>query len=595
MTAATVAAVVLLSAAQTATSPLKVTELDQDGNTVVLGAGIPVVDLNSTLLLEIEPDALRDGLARTFGTAGLPPRFVEDLEVLQKLLQGTIERIEKLAAAHKRWMEARSQATLDEYNRARAAAATGMLPLINIAVGSPPLRARLNERLGELPSHPSTEAQDRVLFAVMNDELQRLRSDLDQHLRVNGVFVQLGGWLLTSGEQRPVHLPGWDRYEEQAPVDVQRFNLVLSAAQKQELSAVAKTAADVNSKGLEQAVLDHVRDAAGAASTLGTQCSATVRSALGNAQEAMTAAAAGARQLLRESAAALDGYDAFLSQIASKYRSGQTAGVDPAAFLARTSGDIAEFAQRTTELVSIAGRVQAAIADAPEEARPALDALAKAVRACETLLTQAKDGFAGVAAELGLGMASKINSGVLELGEKVLRLDAAMIPARTERSLRGTGAREAGDTLYFRLAAGRAGMPLTEVASKRMSLFMVLPHIDTSIVLIFANPNGHTAVKAPFQAAPSYSIVFKPGIRSAGYSRFVDAGFGLNVASLDLDMDSVPELGIGFVVSLFRDYVQGGIGYDVFKDHRYWFFGLRLPFGAASVPLAADPTAAGSR
>ena len=71
--------------------------------------------------------------------------------------------------------------------------------------------------------------------------------------------------------------------------------------------------------------------------------------------------------------------------------------------------------------------------------------------------------------------------------------------------------------------------------------------------------------------------------RSSAYHTLVDIGIGLNVCAPDFDRDGIPELGVGLVLSLFRDYVQGGIGYNVFLDKRYGFFGLRLPLPSFSL------------
>ncbi len=59
--------------------------------------------------------------------------------------------------------------------------------------------------------------------------------------------------------------------------------------------------------------------------------------------------------------------------------------------------------------------------------------------------------------------------------------------------------------------------------------------------------------------------------------RLLAARIEVNVAALDFDHDDTPELGVAGVLSLLRDYVQFGAGYNLGTDNGYWFFGLRLP------------------
>ena len=64
---------------------------------------------------------------------------------------------------------------------------------------------------------------------------------------------------------------------------------------------------------------------------------------------------------------------------------------------------------------------------------------------------------------------------------------------------------------------------------------------------------------------------------------FWNLGIGLSVAAVDFDKDDVPELGLGLTTSAFADLLQAGVGYNVFLDRAYWFFGVRLPVGILSL------------
>ncbi|HKC69863.1 MAG TPA: hypothetical protein VKG26_16625, partial [Bacteroidia bacterium] len=66
--------------------------------------------------------------------------------------------------------------------------------------------------------------------------------------------------------------------------------------------------------------------------------------------------------------------------------------------------------------------------------------------------------------------------------------------------------------------------------------------------------------------------------KSSFYNNFIDMGVGLNMATLNFNNNNTIEIGIGFVVSAFKDYLQVGYGRNVSVDQSYWFFGIRLPF-----------------
>ena len=70
----------------------------------------------------------------------------------------------------------------------------------------------------------------------------------------------------------------------------------------------------------------------------------------------------------------------------------------------------------------------------------------------------------------------------------------------------------------------------------------------------------------------------------------VDLGVGLNLAALDFDKDDTPELGVGLVISAFRDILQAGVGYDVGEAQTYGSseYGCQCRPGDRSTRLAAS-------
>jgi hypothetical protein len=195
----------------------------------------------------------------------------------------------------------------------------------------------------------------------------------------------------------------------------------------------------------------------------------------------------------------------------------------------------------------------------------------------------------GLSAALGgIGHAEQIRTITEEAWEKVLLLDVGSVPTSSTIQLIFSGPRRPGDLLLVRVAALKQGDQRQSLDQQQLTLQRVLPHLEVSVGLIFADPLGSSEVLRKFQAAPSYSVLYKRGSRES-QNTFWNVGFGLNVAATDFDKDDVPEVGLGLTASTFRDLLQAGIGYNVFIDRAYWFFGVRLPVGVIGLPGRSTP------
>ena len=79
--------------------------------------------------------------------------------------------------------------------------------------------------------------------------------------------------------------------------------------------------------------------------------------------------------------------------------------------------------------------------------------------------------------------------------------------------------------------------------SRTISVYQILMHLKTVVSLAFVDTNEKPGQdRKRFQAAPSYSVLFKWGKRSkVMYNRFWQPGIGINIAAPDVDQDDVPE------------------------------------------------------
>lgn len=148
--------------------------------------------------------------------------------------------------------------------------------------------------------------------------------------------------------------------------------------------------------------------------------------------------------------------------------------------------------------------------------------------------------------------------------------------------------REARDVVHLKLQVANADGKLLLEEKRNVTLYRIIPHIQSTVGVIFAHPLSETSISKEFQMAPHYNVLFK-GIfgtsqkwkrRSGLPNTLLDLNFGLHVSSPDFDKDDVPEIGLGISGSFLKDYLQFGWAYNLFHGTPYLFLGVRLPFGA---------------
>ncbi len=185
---------------------------------------------------------------------------------------------------------------------------------------------------------------------------------------------------------------------------------------------------------------------------------------------------------------------------------------------------------------------------------------------------------------VGFFKGSNFDESTLQFSDLNTKLAFGALPPETEFSLKDTGFRQEGDFVIIKIGTSTGQNATQTLETDRIYLFKVLPSVHTTVGVIFADPQSQTLpIKTVFQPAASYSFImtglFDKGLRrkSVSYNKYFSMGWGLNFASMDFNKDDVPELGVGLTLTLFKDWVQGGIGYNVPNDKRYWFFSVKIP------------------
>jgi hypothetical protein len=192
----------------------------------------------------------------------------------------------------------------------------------------------------------------------------------------------------------------------------------------------------------------------------------------------------------------------------------------------------------------------------------------------------------------------QLNTATLAFGDKIQRFSLESLPTNTVLDAERAGARSEGDELVVKFGIERPNVPTQDADTQSLVLRRLMLHVQTAVGLVFATrprlaSYGSTAI--PFMAAPAYSAFFKKGWRGSPFwNNLLTPGLGISVAALDSNLDGVPEVGVGAAVSILRDWLQGGAGYNLFQRRWYGFVGIGLPLPTFGMVTADSGAASAS-
>ncbi|MCR9243830.1 MAG: apolipoprotein A1/A4/E family protein [bacterium] len=573
---------------------LTIDERDEDGGRHRVPRFGGIVDVNSRLVVRIDQGELRRRSAQRFGADKLDDKQIAALFAIHDAAQKGLEHLPAMTRALQVWAES----TKDD--AAQKALAEGMKPVTSEYktikkaldefefLGS---KAAFNEFIASYDGFPSVAEQYAFYLQLAARRAEELRTDLTRSLAAKGIFVQLGAWIATGGGTTPVHLPGFDDYPEGDYFRVDRVVVNLDEEQQKQFEGYANAAKEIEQKGVEPATaakrvarsfLNSIRaDFEKHLQKIAADARATVQAAEASADANVRAAVATVKARIAKVSAAVDDYREYLGQLEAKYRSNATATQDPLAFLSDVRADFAAVVERTKQLAATVAGVQGDIEQIGAELKSAAGTLAKSANDLSSLAEELVNAM-GLQARLLLA-GRQINRDVLTMGEEVKRLSIDQVPDETELNLLRTGAREPGDKLLFRIAIGRGDDPKSRkiVEENELAMYQVLAHVTSTPLLMFANPSGQANQQTDFATVPAYSVLLKRGSRSSSfYNRFIDAGIGFSFAALDFNGDDQPELGVAATVSILRDWIQVGGGYNFGDDRGFWFVGGAVPISS---------------
>ncbi|NOJ80500.1 hypothetical protein [Myxococcus xanthus] len=556
---------------------LHLKEVDVDSNAVEITANIAIVDIGSTIHIGVTRDNALAKLGMAAGATELTATLVKNSKVLADALAQANKATEQLRIAMHLWTSNPTPETLKALQDATGKAAD---PAFNIVAAATSGSRFENVLDAALEAVPPEGISDPELFRLIADaaaaELVSLQADLRQSLQEEGVYFMLGAWIVGKDGNRSVHLDGFDDIKPSERYVLDRWSILLTPEQQSQLDAAGKAAHLFNSEGagalVQRTGLPMILSAfnRAAQSLESTDKSAqNVATTVGGLSTAIQAE-------LIQTATEMRQYRAFLEGLMRKYQAATPAPDSGATLLAGFNADLRESIVRARELVRRVSNLQVGLAALPGSLGPPLQELDKALRLTVTVLKADIDGLAeGVAALFSL---ARVNAELLEFSKEVKRHSVASLPSATVLDLNNTGRREPGDAVVFRFAVGRGESKPTVVETRQLTMYRVLPHFDTTVGLIFARVPDAVEGSSRFQAAPAYSVLLKWGSRTESYvNSIVTPGLGLNLSALDFNRDNTPEVGVALTLSLFRNILQAGGGYNVFRDQWYFFFGVGLP------------------
>lgn len=581
---------------------------EQVGDDPVIPVGAGIVDVNSVIHVALQKERIGTAVPKDWD-AKFPPERLDALKQLSKAIEDGQASLEKLRAGLREWSNSKKEspearaAAVEKLDSVFRSYAQPFSVIIEALDGAPDLRNRFNLEMEGVPDDASQVEQDVIVLRLAGELVQREQAALDTFVKANGIFFQLGAWLVSGSQSTSIHLPGFDTYPEQEYYEVERWSIRFDAKQQEEFKTLAKSAKDLNDKLVQPgSYFNTYRDAVVAAFKQALEsCADELQKTLDQLiDEAKNVTLDPDPKQLQTQ---IKAFAQKLRELKAKYESIDLK--DPIAVLAALDGlrtDIKEVKRDAGEILGTAKKLIAAVkaispsaklkelldkfeSEASEDAKSCLGALHLAL---DPILTA-----------LGVDLAaSHLNEDLLEFTDQVLRHTLDSLPASTEFDLHTSGKRDAGDRVILKFAAGRErpgpdGKPKPDrevLETRRLTLYRILPHLTTTVGLIWANPVESTSLTRDYQAGASYSVLYKWGNRSSdAFNSLWSPGIGLNLAALDLDKDDNPDLGAGAVFSVVRDYIQVGYGYDFSAGSAYWFFGFRLPLPTWTLSDGGNP------
>jgi hypothetical protein len=579
---------------QSATYILDVEEYDANRNKTDLNHdGTPLVDIYSTLDLKIDREALAARALKGSRGNASDSMLVRLKALLDIAQQGANAMLSLTREFEQAQGTGRSPSLLVPLQEEAATVTVGAL---KSARQYPDLIAAINAGVS---GNLSSLEQMQVIFDSTASFAKRMSSArIDSLVAVDRVFVQIEAILVSAAGSRQVHMEGFDSVKSGPAYDPPRFGVNLSEAQMAELKAYSDAAKAIRTGAYGTALQDLLKlpgPAIAKAAADAQTCLARV------VTDAKVAQLSSAPDAFVQARTLVEGFGASMKTLVAKYTGTGPGAGDDLTLLAQSVTDLYAVVGETADMgAALTSLETASVAAATGAMLAAATQVATDALACAKTIESAGSPLKELAAQLHTaGAPARIAADVDTIASKALRFDVNAVPTTTQISLRtDVGQRAAGDQIVIRVRSGNGtGAANRELELRRFVIGHAVTYLQTTTGLIFARPMrtipppaNSTQEVSPFFPAAAYSVLLKPisgrlARKSGWYADVFDPGVGINMSALDFNHDNTPELGVSGVLSILRDYVQAGVGYNIQQAKSFWFIGIRLPAAGQSLSL----------
>lgn len=562
---------------------LTLEEVDEDSITVEITSDTAVVDIGSTIHVGVSRERAMAKLGTVAtGASERTATLVKNAQSLADALQRANQATDDLGLAMRLWTTNPPPETIKRIQDASGKAATHVSAIVEQATPGSRFGKTLEAALDDVSSGGISNGgiSDTELFRRITEaaavEVVALQTDLRLVLQEEGAYFMLGAWVVGKGGTRALHLDGFDDIKPPDRFVLDRRSIVLTQEQQEVFAKAASIAHQFNTEGAGALVrskglpllLDSFKrttQSLGGTATSAKEVATTVEGLSNTLKEELT-----------QTTTEMLEYLTYLERLIRKYQAATPTADSEAELLALLNADVREAVLRAQSLAKKIKQLQSNLSASPAALTPPVQKLNDALRLTAAALVADIDRLAeGVTSLFSL---ARVNAELLEFSQQVRRHSVDSLPSETVLDLNNTGRREPGDAVVFRFAMGRGEQKPTVVETRQLTMHRILPYFDTTVGLIFARVPDDEEGPSRFQAAPAYSVLLKWGDRDETYvNSIVTPGVGINLSALDFNRDNTPEVGVALTLSLFRNIVQAGGGYNVFRDNWYFFFGVGLP------------------
>jgi hypothetical protein len=424
---------------------------------------------------------------------------------------------------------------------------------------------------------------------VMKELIPIYQTKIDNIIKKEGIRVSVAGWLYRKKEgSTPIHIPGYDNYQQGEFYEYNRFQLNLNEEQKKELK-------DLNAffkNGVNANTIKQLFENQGLAvlNKLQFQIDSSfneIKKIIENNISSINSASVTVKINIDSIKLQFEEIQVVTQSFKAKYISNtsQQTGIDLILSLEmdkkKITDNLKNIHRISTNLVGVATGELLTAANS-------IKAITDNIK--ESNIKEKAEGILQNVFQADLN--TNIQENGMKLTDMVLKKSIDQLPEEAEIDLLYTGKRSPGDRLSIRLYCfDKDNKPLFDsigiIDKASFVLMNALPSVNMALQYQFCLPfTGDSIYKTRFASGPGYSTLFKFGSRNMFYKKYVDVGLGANIAAYDFNRDGVPEFSVAGTVSLFKDYLQTGIGYNVNVKSAYWFFGIRIPLPFAPISLS---------